>query len=120
MSVNSNIAGGLQEPVSVRLTTTSNTDIFEAEDRNISIISMSIANETAGAVTISVFWFDDSAATSYLVFRSSIPADGTVIITDIPLRLADGDKVTATAASANALTVNLIRLQSFNQNTVSR
>lgn len=115
MSVNSNIQGGLNQPIALRLTGTSNTDLFEATDDNTSIISMSIANETGSAATISVFWYSAASTTSYLVFRSSIAANGTTIVTDIPIRLRNGDKITATADTGNALTVSLISLFGFNQ-----
>lgn len=106
MTVQAQFIGGLERVNPVRLTSTSNTDIHTATDNETIVAGFGIANETSGAVKISVFWYNASNTTSYLIWRGDIAADGATIVSDIPQRLRAGDKITATAASGNALTVN--------------
>lgn len=107
MTIQASYSGGLsREPNPTRLTTTGNTDIYTATDNTVTVAGFGIANETGSAVAISVFWYNLTNTTSYLIWRGSIAADATEIVSDIPQRMRTGDKITATAATGNALTVN--------------
>lgn len=110
MSVQSTILGGLsREPNPVRLTTTSNTDIFTATDDETTVSAFGIANEdTSNATRISVYWYNATNTTSYLIWIGEIAAGEAEIVSDIPQKLKSGDKITATAAAANDLTINVI------------
>lgn len=107
MSVSILLSGGLSKCLPVRLTTTARTDIFTAEvgtsRARSTVVSVVCSNETAGAVIILIEYFD--GATNYFLFRRSVPANDTVVFNDFPIILYDGQKIRATAASANALTV---------------
>lgn len=105
MSINVGIAGGLQKPTHVRLTSTSITDIYTATNYGETVVAITMANETAGAVIIKIDHFDGT--TNFNTYRKSVPADDTLIFSDFPIRMRSGDKIRATAASANAITVNV-------------
>lgn len=110
MSVSGNYIGGVARPFPARLTTTNATDIVVATDHSEIIASFSLANETGSAVVAACHYYDGT--TDFLVFRRSVPANDTVIVSDIPLRLYSGDKFKVTAASANAITVTPINIRS--------
>lgn len=106
MSVSAFFNGGIETPLPIRLTTTSLTDIFTATDRSSTIASWSLANETGGGVLADCYYYDGT--TNFLVFSRSVGANDTVIVTDIPLRLRDGNKFKVQAATGNAITVTPI------------
>ena len=61
MSVNISTHGALEQPTSVRLTSTSITDIYTATNPNgTTVVAITLANETAGAVIVKpaheTFW----------------------------------------------------------------
>lgn len=106
MSVLLNIPGVVPQPTSVRLTSTSITDIITAVDNNSIVLAIIVANETAGAVTIMIDRFDGS--TNWHTYAKSVPANDTVLLSDFPIRGLTGHKIRATAGSANALTVSVV------------
>jgi len=108
MSVSLIYEGGIQAAAPVRLTTTSATDIVTAPtaDNTIIISSFSLANETGSAVQMSVHYYDGT--TDFLWFARSVPANDTIIVCEIPMRLRGGQKMKATAATGNAITVTPI------------
>lgn len=111
MSVDAYYQGGLENPKPVRLTTASATAIFTATDNNVTIGAFSLANETASATIVDIHFNDGS--TDHLVFRRSVPADDTVIVDNLPLRLRSGNIFKATAATANRITVTPIITRSL-------
>ena len=106
MSINGNYAGGVIRPLPVRLTALNATDIVTGYDNSVVVDSFGLANETGTAVQMSCHYYSADTTTSYLIFARSVPANDTVIVTDIPIRLYTGDKFTATAGTINAITVN--------------
>lgn len=110
MSVSGNYAGGVARPSPVRLTTTSQTDVVTGFDSASVVAAFSLANETASAVTVDCHYFNGT--TNFLVFRRSVPAADTVIVSEIPLRLYINDKFKVTAATSNAITVTPILIRS--------
>lgn len=117
MSVSGTYTGGLQSPVPVRLTTSGQTVVFTATDKDTTIAAFSIANETAGAVVANVYL--KRSGTSYLVWRGSIAASGATVVADMPLRLRDADTFEVTAGSGNALTVTPVVIRSHSNVTAS-
>lgn len=109
MSVNILVLGGLAKTAPVRLTTTSRTDVFTAEvggsRARSTVLAVVCSNETAGAVNILIEYFDGT--NNHFLFRRPVPANDTVFFSDFPKPLSDGMKIRATAASANAITVDV-------------
>ena len=108
------ILGGLMPKIlPVRLTTTGRTDIFTpnvgtGNTRN-TVVCVTCSNETAGAVNILIEYFD--GVSNYYLFRRPVPANDTVFFSDHPVVLLKTHKITATAGSANAITVALAVMQ---------
>jgi hypothetical protein len=107
------LSGIPNRPTSVRLTAATRTDIFTngnpAGSKQLEAInSIAIANEGATAKKISLEWTED-AVTFYLLWRGSIAADGALAadIPGLPLILKPSAKLTATAETANFLTVTV-------------
>lgn len=97
------------------LTTTSLTDIVEAIDggRNngLDVVGIHVANSTAGAVAVTVnHYIADGTLTRIILGGKSVPANDVYSLL-FPFRLSRGDKITAQAASANALTVHVSFMQ---------
>ena len=111
MSVDAYYQGGLEAPAPVRLTTASITTIFTATDNNVTIGGFSLANETGTGAIVAIHVNDGS--TDNLVFRRSVPADDTVIVDNLPIRLRNGHVFKATAATPNAITVTPIITRSL-------
>lgn len=113
MSVAALLLGGLQKPASVVLTTTSQTDIFEAQVGNSNartvVLSAALVNDSAGAITVTLEWWD--TATNYKWFKRSVPANDTVFIDQLQLMLLNGYKIKATASAQPGITVTLTILQ---------
>lgn len=106
MSVNINTHGALEQPTSVRLTTTNQTDIYEATSQNgTTVVAITLANETAGAVIVKIDRYDGT--TNWNTLRRSVAANATEILSDFPMKLREGHKIKATADGANAITVNV-------------
>lgn len=107
MSLHGNYVGGLNSPpTSVLLSSGAQTDIFTATDNNIIIGSVGLANDTGGSITVSLHLFD--GATNWLIFKKAVPANDTVIASDIPARLRTGYKLKATGATGLTVTAYLV------------
>lgn len=112
MSIQGNYRGGLVNPANiVRLTTTSATTILTAQNSSQTLAGFSLANETSSAVVVACHFNDGS--TDFLFFRRSVPANDTVIVSDIPIRMRSGDSFKVTAATGNAITVTPVILENF-------
>lgn len=95
MSVQGTYIGNVAMPVSVVIAGTSKNDIVEAPDFSLTVAAISVVNDTAGAIVCKLYWFRNANATDYLFWESSVAANSTVIVSDIPIRLAEGDKIKA-------------------------
>lgn len=102
--------GGSERPNPQRLTTTGQTVVYTASDRDTTIATIGLANETGAAVVVNVYW--KNGTTSYLIWRGTVAAAGASAITDLPLRMYVGDTLEVTAASANAITVTPVVVRS--------
>lgn len=107
MSVSINTHGALEQPTSVRLTTTATTQIYPSTTMGTTCIAIAVANETASPVIVRIDRFDPVAAVNWNTFRRSIPANDTVIWTDFPIKMRTGHIIRATADTANAITVSV-------------
>jgi len=101
--INSNYFGGLELTDSVALTTIAVTDVYEATSDTEICAGFCIANEHSSAVDVSVYRYDGS--TDVLYWQKSIPANDTVIESDIPRWLRNNYKIKAQASVANVVTV---------------
>ena len=105
MSVNIGITGGLQKPASTRLTSLSQTDVYTAASDGETVVAIALANETGSATIVLIERFDGT--TNWNIWRKSVPADDTLILSDFPIRLRNGHKIRATAAAVNRITVSV-------------
>jgi hypothetical protein len=110
VSVAGNYAGGVPRPKPVRLTTTNQTDIVTGFDKGDILAAFSLANETTTARVVQCYYYD--GATDFLIYSGEVPISGTLVVSDIPIRLYSGDKFKCTAAAANAITVTPIIIRS--------
>jgi outer membrane protein assembly factor BamB len=106
MASNATFQGIFPTPVSVRLTATTITDIYTAVDNNDVIVAVGMANETGTAATCMIDRFDGT--TNWHTWSANIAANSTLIF-EYPLRLLTGHKIKATAGTANAITVTVLR-----------
>lgn len=105
MSVNANYTGNIRKPECHALIGAGIESIGDvAADRTQTVSSWSIVNPTAGAVTCSLYWNDGT--TDRLVWRKSVPANDTLIESNLPIRLDTGNSIKASGASG--VLVNLI------------
>ena len=110
MSVSGNYAGGVETIKPVLLTTTNITDIVLGVDRSTIIASWALANSDGSNVQVSCYFNDGT--TDYLVYKTQVSAHSTDIVSEIPIRLREGQKFRAEAASSNKITVTPVIIRS--------
>lgn len=111
MSVQGTYIGNVATPVSVVISGTSKNDIVTAPDDSLTVAAVSVANDTAGAIVCKLYWFRNSNSTDYLIWENSVAANSTTIVSDIPIRLAEGDKIKAIGNTGVCITaINLLNL----------
>ncbi|MGR9130772.1 hypothetical protein [Rhizobium leguminosarum] len=109
MSVLGTFVGNVDQPVSVALSGTSLTDVVTATDDSLTSASVAFANDSAGAVTCYIYWYQASTTTDFMIWVGSVPTKTTTIVSDLPIRLRDGDKVKVIgAASVKATVINML------------
>lgn len=109
MSVLGTFVGNVALPSTLNLAGTSITDLVTATDDSITAASISFANATVGAVECSFYWYQARTATDFMIWIQSVPAKSTVTISDIPIRLAEGDKIKVVgAAGVRATAINML------------
>lgn len=100
MSVQGNYSGNLQKLVTLNLGGTSLTDIGTAIPKQpLALASFIFANPTGGAVDCSLYWHQAVTATDYLIWMKTVASKDTQIISDMPVRLFEGDKIKAIGAA---------------------
>jgi hypothetical protein len=106
-------AAGLQEPTSLKLSTTSVTDVLSitAGDKATYLIyGVILVNDDSTARLVNVYW--TSNATDYGIFSSTIGAGETMTVGfDAPIKLfakSTARKIRAKAAVANVVTVTVL------------
>jgi hypothetical protein len=94
------------------LTTTGATSVYTCPVSTFSVVSVSICNRTASAVTVSLALTTTSstpATTDYLEFGASLSANGVVERTGIVM--SAGNQLVVTAGTGNALSVVVVGIE---------
>jgi hypothetical protein len=72
MSVFGTFVGNVDQPVSVALSGTTLTDVVTATDDSLTSASVSFANDSAGAVTCYIYWYQASTTTDFMIWVGSV------------------------------------------------
>ena len=89
-----------------KLTTTGATSVFTCSDRKARISGIMVANASAGAVVVTVEWYDSSATTSYRIwYQGSVAANSYVHFAPPELWIMQSDEIRVTAGTANTIEV---------------
>lgn len=108
MAVLGTYVGNVALPVSLNLAGTSLTDLVTATDDSLTCASVSFANASGGSVDCYVYWYQASTATDFLVWIGVVATKTTVTISDIPIRMRNGDKIKVIgAANVRATAINM-------------
>ncbi|WP_298966144.1 hypothetical protein [uncultured Roseibium sp.] len=112
------VFGQVDPPVSTKLTTTGQTDVFEnSAQYSQTIKNLILVNEdTSNDIKVTLEWFDGSADETFFV--GTIPKETTANFLDIPLYFSNevsGQKIKATAGTANQITVTVIAVSDYGQ-----
>ncbi len=106
-------ANGLNEPVSLLLTTTAVTDVVSIAAGTVSttlVYGVIIVNDDATARLVNIYWTLN--ATDYGIFSATVGAGETMTVGfDVPLKLfakSTARKIRAKAAAANVVTVTVL------------
>lgn len=94
------------------LTTTAATSVYTCPVTTFSVVSVSICNRTASAVTINLALTSTGstpATTDYLEFGASLSANGVVERTGIVM--AAGNQLVVTAGTGNAISVVVVGIE---------
>lgn len=106
--ITANIAGGLQGVTSTVLSGTSIADVFTASSDKVTCAGFCIVNNTSSAIDVEIYRYIDPTDT--LFWKKSIPADDTVIETDIPLKLRNAQKIKAKGDTGITVTPIILSL----------
>jgi hypothetical protein len=96
----------------VDLTTTAATSVYTCPVTTFSVVSVSICNRTASAVTVNLALTTTGstpATTDYLEFGASLSANGVVERTGIVM--SAGNQLVVTAGTGNALSVIVVGIE---------
>lgn len=94
------------------LTTTSATSVYTCPVTTFSVVSLSVCNRTALAVTVRIALTSSStppATTDYLEYDASLSANGVLERTGIVM--AAGNQLWVTAGTGNALTAVIVGIE---------
>lgn len=105
MSVIGTYVGNLTPPVALNLAGATLTDVLVATDDSLTVASFAFANDTAGAVVCYLEWVNAKTGITSIIWEGSVPTKDTRIISDIPIRLRDGDKIQAIGAANVRITL---------------
>ena len=88
----------------VDLTTTNATDIFTMPNATTAVIKSILVSEDSGNADTITLTLTDSASAIFSLFKvKAVSANTTVELLTAPLVLAESEKITAQAATANRL-----------------
>lgn len=119
MSVQGNYAGNLEQPVNQALTGTSLTDIGDAAGKMAkALASVAIANPTGAGVDCSIYWYEAATTTDHLVWFKTVATKTTEILSDLPIRLKEGDKIKAIGDNNVRVTLFYMDMFPLNRPTV--
>ncbi len=94
------------------LTTTAATSVYTCPVTTFSVVSVSICNRTASAVTVNLALTTTGstpATTDYLEFGASLSANGVLERTGIVM--AAGNQLVVTAGTSNAVSVVVVGIE---------
>ena len=90
----------------VDLTTTNATDVFTMPNATTAVIKSILVSEDSGNADTITLTLTDSASAIFSLFKGkAVSANTTVELLTAPLVLAESEKITAQAATANRLHV---------------
>lgn len=107
------LPGVIEKLTSLRLTAATITDVLTATDASQTVVGIWLVNETGGAVNCLVDWFDGT--TNNHIMNVPVAANSMSTPLEQMIRLYSGHKIKATAASGNAITVNVLTVRSMRQ-----
>jgi hypothetical protein len=88
------------------LTTTNATDVFSVPNATTAVIKSILVSEDSGNADTITLTLTDSASAIFSLFKvKAVSANATVELLTAPLVLAESEKITAQAATANRLHV---------------
>jgi len=88
------------------LTTTNATDVFSVPNATTAVIKSILVSEDSGNADTITLTLTDSASAIFSLFKvKAVSANTTVELLTAPLVLAESEKITAKAATANRLHV---------------
>ena len=86
-------------------TTTAKDTLYTVPIKNTGLLTVTYVISTAGTNTPSVFWYDASAATEYLVLSGkNLGAGDFVLLADKEVVLQEGDQLKVSQSSTNSVT----------------
>ena len=86
------------------LTTTNATDVFSVPNATTAVIKSILVSEDSGNADTITLTLTDSASAIFSLFKvKAVSANTTVELLTAPLVLAESEKITAQAATANRL-----------------
>jgi hypothetical protein len=94
MTISVLVAGGLSKPAYKKLTTTSQTVVYTATQKQERVVTAQVVNDTAGAIVCKLIYTDTVNATDVIYWEKSVAANSAEPV-DFPIRLLDGDKIQA-------------------------
>ena len=106
MSVVANFIGSLELPAYLLLSGTSVQTVYTAENSTTTLAAFTLSNNTAGAITCSVFHNDGSS--EWLIWTGSVPANSSVTVTDNPVRLLNTERIRASGNTNVTVKLSLI------------
>jgi hypothetical protein len=103
-----------------KLTTTNATAVYTNANKSAQKgLALNIVNTSAGAITVTVAWYDASATTAYAIVsgfslgaNTTMPGDILRMLGDIRLDLSDEIRVTASGANTIEVIVSVTDFQS--------
>ena len=88
------------------LTTTNATDVFSVQNATTAVIKSILVSEDSGNADTITLTLTDSASAIFSLFKvKAVSANTTVELLTAPLVVAESEKITAQAATANRLHV---------------
>lgn len=112
MSVTGNYTGNVQVPISQTLANTTKIIVGAAmADDTLTLASFSFCNDNAASVVMQLYWYDFANTTEHLIWQKSVATDTTEIVSDLPLRLREGDEIRVVGNSS--VYVTLIYIMNF-------
>ena len=102
-----NYIGSLDEPVIYPLTGISKTTVYTIEAKGRTLATVMLSNDTGVAAPCKIHFEDISAATEYVIWTGSAPANSTVTA-EVHIRTQVGDVIKVTGDNSVTATLEMI------------